>query len=1202
MFVGLSLQLSSSLATATPLNTETTLNKTPKQVVFIDSSIKNYRDLIADTRTNALSGNTLLITLDATSSPIQQISQTLQQYKNIDAIHLITHGFSGGLKLGNEKLVQSTINTKKNQFSQWGKSLSIQGDILLYGCNIAKGKKGKDFIQALAKATQADVIASNNISGNPSENQDWLLEESTGKIETASLIPNNSNNRFQASLDIFNGNAFLYGDHIEVGIGSDGAFGSTVDSPAGYFAGKPVGYISDPSKNKFANGYNGDFFMAGIQEEGWAITLNGEHYNNNRNSQFTDIEGTLSDFKSTNTTKKVTWKGTINGLDITQDYRIYNTGLAIIIDVSLKNTTATKMTDVYYMRTVDPDNNAEQHLNDPNRYVTTNTIIRQGSAEGGAAVTATQADGSILGLCSHGSNSRVVHGGPVAGRREIFYRNPVEVYNGIAPLKTTGTTTEDQPMGIAFKFDTIYPNQTVKFRLGYQLADIKPFFIDIDTNNSSGAEGKSYTQAYKLGDTATNITDTDISFIDLSAQTLLAGATIKLANAQTDDKLFIVGNLPAGITLDANEVNNDIEINLTGVASSRVYQEALQKIVFENKNTTALNETRIISISVLDENFTPSLSAESFIEIITPITLTQPKISGDDIINKAEENNIVLSGTAAPNTPIEVIFSDKDGKKVIKNIVTDDNGNWTIINSPADLTGLADGLIKVEVISTDANGNKSSLTKDINKDATIILSDITPDNNQVIADSNPTISGKSDPNATITFKLTPSGKEYTTQADKDGNWSFTLPNLPLGTTTDIEIIAKDEAGNTTSTTRKIITPALPLEVDNLDVDGTGVATSTTPVFSGTGKAGTTIIIKIPTTGDNSKTCTTTIDSDGKWSCEFSELPSGGPYTATITTKDKAGNKTSTTKDLTIPEVPLIIDSPSDNAVISGATPTIKGTSTPNTTVTVTASTGQQCTAVTDDTNHWSCDLPTLPLDESFTLTITTEDSAGNKTTKTINISTDKLPLSVLTPGDKGTAGDSTPSFIGTSTPDTKITITVSTGVKCETVTDADGNWTCELPAMPVGGPYDITIKAEDSNGNVTTISESISIPKIPLVITSPSSDEVFTGSNMTITGTSDPDTDIIVLGPDGEICKTTTDATGKWSCEIHNLQDGKSKYFTVISGNNEENQKVAILTLDVSNSSEKVNTILNGGGGNFSLLMIMLLGLGALARKTILKR
>ena len=1208
MFVGLSLQLSSALTIATPLNIEATNNHIPTQLIFIDSSIENYQDLIADTQTSTLSDNALIVTLDSQSNPIQQITQILQQYKNLNAIHLITHGFSGGLKLGNERLERSTISSQKNQFNQWGKSLSAQGDILLYGCNVAKGRKGSDFIQALSKATQADVIASNNISGNPAEYQDWLLEKSTGTIETASIIPNNNHNHFQSNLDITNGNAFLYGDNIEVGIGPDGAFGSDIaSSEMGRKSfGKLLGYISDPSGGKFKNSYHGDFFLPGYPEEGWAITVNGKTYNNNSNIQGAQIRGTLSNFQTPSSGQNVTWKGEVEGLEITQIFRVYTAGIAIVVDITLKNTTDTDMQDVYYMRTVDPDNNAEQdpeiNWNNPVlKYTTLNTVLFQGSDnKGGSSITATQ-DGkaglfteSLLTLSGYGENSRVTYGGERV-------REPLDVYTGTSLLKNSGTHKGDESISLAYKFNEIKSGNSVRFRIGYLLADVPIPSIDIDVDDSSGVSGNQYTHVYMLGTAATKISDTDIA-ITGTGFTNLEEAIISLTNPKPNDKLTVQGSLPRGISIDTSEGNNDTEIHLTGLASETDYKTAIKQIVFNNPNIKSSTETRSFTLQIFDDNFTPSNTAISLIEIITPITMSNPIIAGDDIVSGTEADDIVLTGTAAPNTAIEIVFTDKDGKKITKNIVTDDNGNWTLIGDSADLTSLADGAIKVEIISTDANSNKSSFTKNINKDATIALTNVLPDDNQVITDLTPTFSGKTDPNTTITFKLSPSGKEYTTQADNEGNWSFTFPELPLDSTIDVEIIAEDDAGNKTSTTRTITTPSLPLEVNSLDIDASGLATSTTPTFSGTGKAGTTVTINIPTDTNNSETCTTTTDSEGKWTCEFSELPSGGPYTATITTEDDAGNKTSTTMDLTIPEIPLIINSPSDNAVISGATPTITGTSTPNTTVTVTASTGQHCTAVTDDTNHWRCDLPTLALDDSFTLTITTTDSAENTTTKTIDISTDKLPLSVLTPGDKGTAGDSTPSFIGTSTPGTKITVTASTGVKCETITDADGNWTCELPSLPIGGPYDITIKAEDNNGNITTMTESISIPEVPLIITSPSEDEVFTGSSITLTGTSDPNTEIMVLGPDGEVCKTTSDEFGKWSCELHNLRDGTSKYFTVISGNKAEGQKITILTLDVNNSSEKVKTLINGGGGSLSFFMIMLLGFSLLTRKTILKK
>lgn len=329
------------------------------------------------------------------------------------------------------------------------------------------------------------------------------------------------------------------------------------------------------------------------------------------------------------------------------------------------------------------------------------------------------------------------------------------------------------------------------------------------------------------------------------------------------------------------------------------------------------------------------------------------------------------------------------------------------------------------------------------------------------------------------------------------------------------------------------------------------------------------------------------------------LPTGGPYTATVNAVDDKGNTSSITQEFTVPELPLIIDSPADNAVISGSAPTVSGTSMPDTTITVTASTGQSCTATTDSSNHWRCELPSLALDSHYTLTVITKDSVGNSTTKSINISTDKLPLAVISPGDKGTTGDSTPSFIGTTAPGATVTVTAETGQECQAIADENGNWSCELPEMPVGGPYSITIKAEDTNGNITTLTESITIPKIPLIITSPIKGETIADTSITVTGTSDPNMPITVLGPDGERCTTTSDEKGDWSCQLDNLQSGDGKHITVISGDKGEGQKISLVTVDIKNSGEKVTTILKGGGGSFSFFILFLISLGLLLKQAI---
>ena len=992
-----------------------------------------------------------------------------------------------------------------------------------------------------------------------------------------------------ARADIFQGNAFLYGDNIEVGLGPDGAFGSDRNSPdqgRKSFANK-LGYISDPTGNRFQASYHGDFFLPGIPEEGWGVAFDDKIYNNNSNQQGAEILGGFSGYKSTAKSQKVVWKGDVEGLEITQVYRVYTEGTAVVFDVTLKNTTSTAMNNVYYMRTVDPDNNAEQ---DPgqsgSKFVTKNTILSQGSDGGGiSAVSATQDakpglfTKSSLTLSAYGANSRVTYGG-------TFNRNPIDVYNETNLLQQTGTKMADEAISLAFKFDRLEPGDTVTFRAGYQLKEVPVPSIDIDKNDNSGESGNGYKHLYILGSAASNITDTDIS-ITGDGFNQLQQAIITLTNPHSGDLLEISGALPAGIIVDADE-STDTEIRLKGLASKEDYQTILKQAVFSNSDTHACIDTRIISIQVIDDNSTPSNAALSVISITTPVLINNP-IAGDDVINDSEVANVKLTGHAAPNASIKIDFTDKNGDKLTsaKTVTADADGNWNIDADPADLSSLSDGLITVLVTAVDDNGNVATKTTEIQKDTIVLLNNITPIDNQIVSSATPIYSGKTDANANITLKVLPDGKVYTTTADANGDWSIQLDKFLMGVTSSVKITAEDEYSNQTSATLKFTTPNLPIEITDLDVDAQGVAHSTTPTLKGTSEPNTSISIIMPTTGGYSIACNTTTDTNGKWVCTLPVSPSGGPYTVTATTTDSEANTNSTSKQISIPELPLIIDSPANDAVISGVKPLVAGTSKPATNVTVVASNGDSCTAVTDDTNHWSCQLPSLAFDQNYTLTVTTKDSIGNSTTKAVNISTDKLPLAITTPQDNTTTEDTTPTFIGTTTAGTTVTVTMETGQTCSATADSNGRWSCELPALPVGGPYTATIKAVDSYGNQTLITESIKVPAIPLIISSPSEGELVTLDSITVTGSSDPNTPIKVLGADGESCETTSDASGTWSCQLDNLQYGADKHITVISGEGTNGKKVAITSINIENSSEKVKTVLAGSTSLSTILFLL---------------
>ena len=62
-----------------------------------------------------------------------------------------------------------------------------RGDILIYGCNVAKGETGADFIGKLAQSTRADVAASDDFTGSSAKGGDWTLEYTDGTVNTQAL-------------------------------------------------------------------------------------------------------------------------------------------------------------------------------------------------------------------------------------------------------------------------------------------------------------------------------------------------------------------------------------------------------------------------------------------------------------------------------------------------------------------------------------------------------------------------------------------------------------------------------------------------------------------------------------------------------------------------------------------------------------------------------------------------------------------------------------------------------------------------------------------------------------------------------------------------------------------------------------------------------------------------------------------------------
>ncbi|MDE8602796.1 DUF4347 domain-containing protein [Marinomonas sp. RSW2] len=157
------------------------LNNGKKEVVFIETNVTDYQTLV-----DGIGAGIEVVLLDASQDGLAQMSLWAESHSDYDAIHVISHGSEGQINLGGFSLDITTASTRSSDLTQLGNALNEEGDLLLYGCSVASGE-GQDFVAALAQATQADVAASDDLTGSAVLGGDWDLEFKSGTIESFSL-------------------------------------------------------------------------------------------------------------------------------------------------------------------------------------------------------------------------------------------------------------------------------------------------------------------------------------------------------------------------------------------------------------------------------------------------------------------------------------------------------------------------------------------------------------------------------------------------------------------------------------------------------------------------------------------------------------------------------------------------------------------------------------------------------------------------------------------------------------------------------------------------------------------------------------------------------------------------------------------------------------------------------------------------------
>ncbi|MGX1112981.1 hypothetical protein ACSSVW_002388, partial [Pseudoalteromonas sp. MBR-15] len=351
----------------------------------------------------------------------------------------------------------------------------------------------------------------------------------------------------------------------------------------------------------------------------------------------------------------------------------------------------------------------------------------------------------------------------------------------------------------------------------------------------------------------------------------------------------------------------------------------------------------------------------------------------------------------------------------------------------------------------------------------------------VINNSQPVITGTTENlvGETITVTVTDvngNNQVVTVVVQPDG--TFTTP--PLDPLPDgpivIEVVAIDPNGDPVSDTigANIDTIAPVVTINELPDSA-----SQTVVINGSVSgisAGDDVTITVTDSAGQVQTFVTQVDEQGNWSITTEALAEG-LYTVLASAVDAAGNEgTDTENGLVDLTAPVINIDPIGET--NDTTPTISGNVSGVTvgseiTVVITAADGaiQTVIAIVADDGSWTIDVPVALVEGEFTVTATVLDAAGNEaqasTTGIIDVT---APIINITPIDD--TQDTTPTITGNvvGVVEGSVVTVVVTDINGQVqtltaLTDANGNWTLDVPSELAEGPFEVTATVSDLAGN-----------------------------------------------------------------------------------------------------------------------------------------
>ncbi|MEX6215543.1 Ig-like domain-containing protein [Providencia hangzhouensis] len=497
-----------------------------------------------------------------------------------------------------------------------------------------------------------------------------------------------------------------------------------------------------------------------------------------------------------------------------------------------------------------------------------------------------------------------------------------------------------------------------------------------------------------------------------------------------------------------------------------------------------------------------------------------------------------------------------------------EQGDWSLTISD----NLADGSHILNVKVTDSVGNQGVFIQSLLVDTTLPAatakltesSDSGAKGDNLTQHQAVTLEGITKPQSAVVIQF--AGQEYSTLADKDGQWQVALPAVNQDGEYDYQVSVTDTVGNIGMSSGQFIVDT---QVDSLSVQldvpsdsgkvGDHITQESRPHFSGKAEAGSRVELMI-----DGQHVVTTADSDGDWTIVVQQTLTDGTYDYTVKATDVAGNSTVVTESVqiktTLQPTTLQLNNQSD-LMTNQPLPTLSGQSEPHATIQVSLS-GEIYSTVADAQGAWSIMVTSALASGSHLLKVQVTDIAGNseKISETVWVDT-TLPAAtakLTESSDSGAKGNNLTqhqavTLEGITKPQSTVVIQFA-GQEYSTLADKDGQWQVALPAVNQDGEYDYQVSVTDTVGNIGMSSGQFTVDSNIMLIAhlDPASQD---NSNALITylkrpqisGEADPESKITAEFK-GQIKTAYADSQGKWSLIFDvDANEGKDNHYKVIA-------------------------------------------------------